>query len=97
MLAARALGVPNWRIMLTHLLPNLFPIVIVALTINAGSLILVVWVELFGLRRAATDADARGNMLTDARANFYRGTETYLIVWPGIMIAVTVLCFLSGG
>lgn len=90
-LAARALGAPNWRIMLTHLLPNLFPIVIVALTINAGSLILVEsGLSFLGLG-VQPPTPTWGNMLTDARANFYRGT--YLIVWPGIMIAVTVLCF----
>jgi peptide/nickel transport system permease protein len=88
-LAARALGAPAWRVMVSHLLPNLFPIVIVSLTINAGSLILVEsGLSFLGLG-VLPPTPTWGNMLTDARAHFYRGP--YLIVWPGIMIALTVL------
>jgi peptide/nickel transport system permease protein len=88
-LAAQALGAPSWHIMTTHLLPNLFPLVIVSLSINAGSLILVEsGLSFLGLG-VQPPTPTWGNMLTDARAHFYRGT--YLIVWPGIMIAVTVL------
>jgi peptide/nickel transport system permease protein len=88
-LAARALGAPAWRVMVSHLLPNLFPIIIVSLTINAGSLILVEsGLSFLGLG-VLPPTPTWGNMLTDARAHFYRGP--YLIVWPGIMIALTVL------
>lgn len=88
-LAARALGAQSWRIMANHLLPNLLPIVIVSLTISAGSLILIEsGLSFLGLG-VQPPTPTWGNMLTEARAHFYRGT--YLIVWPGIMIAVTVL------
>jgi peptide/nickel transport system permease protein len=94
-LAAQALGAQGWRVMANHLLPNLFPIVIVSLTINAGSLILVEsGLSFLGLG-IQPPTPTWGNMLTEARAHFYRGT--YLIVYPGIMIAITVLClYLSG-
>jgi peptide/nickel transport system permease protein len=88
-LAAQAMGAQTWRIMVNHLLPNLFPLVIVSLTINAGSLILIEsGLSFLGLG-IQPPIPTWGNMLTEARAHFYRGT--YLIVWPGIMIAVTVL------
>jgi peptide/nickel transport system permease protein len=32
-----------------------------------------------------------GNMLTDSRSYFAKGT--YLVVWPGLSIMLTVLCF----
>lgn len=94
-LAARAIGASNWRIMFSHLLPNLLPILIVSLSINAGSLILAEsGLSFLGLG-VLPPTPTWGNMLTEARAHFYRGT--YLIVWPGIMIAVTVLfLFLAG-
>lgn len=89
-LAAQAMGAQGWRIMTSHLLPNLFPIVIVSLTVNAGSLILIEsGLSFLGLG-VQPPTPTWGNMLTAARAHFYRGP--YLIVWPGIMIAVTVLC-----
>ena len=73
-----------------HLLPNLVSIVIVSLTVNAGTLILIEsGLSFLGLG-VQPPIPTWGNMLTEARAHFYRGT--YLIVWPGIMIAVTVLC-----
>lgn len=94
-LAAQALGAQGWRVMLNHLLPNLFPIVIVSLTINAGSLILVEsGLSFLGLG-IQPPTPTWGNMLTEARAHFYRGT--YLIVYPGIMIAITVLCLYLAG
>ncbi|MFN8528840.1 MAG: ABC transporter permease [Anaerolineae bacterium] len=94
-LAAQALGAPNWRVMMSHLLPNLFPLIIVSLSINAGSLILIEsGLSFLGLG-VQPPTPTWGNMLTEARAHFYRGP--YLIVWPGIMIAVTVLfLFLIG-
>lgn len=88
-LAARALGGTSWRVMASHLLPNLFPLIIVSLTISAGSLILVEsGLSFLGLG-VQPPTPTWGNMLTEARAHFYRGP--YLIVWPGVMIALTVL------
>jgi peptide/nickel transport system permease protein len=94
-LAAQALGAEGWRIMTTHLLPNLFPIVIVSLTINAGSLILIEsGLSFLGLG-VQPPTPTWGSMLTEARTHFYRGA--YLVVYPGIMIAVTVLCLYLAG
>jgi peptide/nickel transport system permease protein len=90
-LAARALGAPSWRLMLYHILPNVISTIIVALTINAGSLILIEsGLSFLGLGVQAP-TPSWGNMLTEARSYF--ATGTYLVIWPGVLIAVTVLFF----
>lgn len=90
-LAARALGAPAWRLMLHHIFPNVVSTIIVSMTINAGSLILVEsGLSFLGLGIQAP-TPSWGNMLTDSRTYFAKGT--YLVVWPGFLIAVTVLFF----
>ncbi|MCC6803079.1 MAG: ABC transporter permease [Anaerolineae bacterium] len=90
-LAARALGASSRRLMTHHILPNVVSTVIVALTINAGSLILIEsGLSFLGLGVQAP-TPSWGNMLTDSRTYFAKGT--YLVFWPGVLIAVTVLFF----
>lgn len=90
-LAAHALGAPEWRVMFSHLLPNVLPLIIIALTTSAGVLILAEsGLSFLGLG-VQPPTPTWGNMLADARSFFSRGT--YLVVWPGMLIAVTVLCF----
>ena len=47
-------------------------------------------IQRVSLQRCAGKA-SWGNMLTDARSYFNVGT--HLVIWPGILIMVTVLCF----
>lgn len=89
--AARALGAPNHRLMLHHILPNVVSTVIVSLTISAGVLILIEsGLSFLGLG-VQEPTPSWGNMLIDARTYFAKGT--YLVIWPGALIAVTVLFF----
>jgi peptide/nickel transport system permease protein len=90
-LAAHALGLPNRSVMISHLLPNVLPIIITNLTISAGTLILVEsGLSFLGLG-VQPPTPTWGNMLTDARSYFSRGV--HLVFWPGLMITLTVLCF----
>jgi peptide/nickel transport system permease protein len=90
-LAARALGASTPRIMFAHILPNLFSQLIVALTIDAGTLILVEsGLSFLGLG-IQQPTPSWGNMLSAARSYF--ATGLHLVIWPGILITVTVLCF----
>ena len=90
-LAARALGAPNLRLMIHHILPNVVSTLIVSLTISAGTLILIEsGLSFLGLGVQAP-IPSWGNMLTDSRTYFAKGT--YLVIWPGICIATTVLFF----
>jgi peptide/nickel transport system permease protein len=90
-LAAHALGLPSWRVMFYHILPNVLPIIITNLTISAGTLILIEsGLSYLGLG-IVPPTPSWGNMLTDARSYFARGA--HLVFWPGLMITLTVLCF----
>lgn len=90
-LAARALGASNFRIITQHILPNVFSIVIVTMTIIAGNLILVEsGLSYLGVG-IQPPTPTWGNMLTDSRNYFVTGI--HLVVSPGILIMITVLCF----
>ena len=89
--AARSLGAGGFRVLLLHILPNIISTIIVSLTISAGQLILIEsGLSFLGLGVQAP-IPSWGNMLNDAQK--YIGTAPYLAVWPGVMIAVTVLSF----
>lgn len=90
-LAAQAVGVSNGRLLVQHILPNVLPIVIVTMTIIAGNLILVESGLSFLGVGVQAPTPTWGNMLTDARSYFNIGT--HLVIWPGVLIMVTVLCF----
>ncbi|MCB0110528.1 MAG: ABC transporter permease, partial [Caldilineaceae bacterium] len=89
--AAQAVGVSNGRLLVHHILPNVLPIVIVTMTIIAGNLILVESGLSFLGVGVQAPTPTWGNMLTDARSYFNIGT--HLVIWPGVLIMVTVLCF----
>jgi len=84
-------GVSNVRLLVYHILPNVLPIVIVTMTIIAGNLILVESGLSFLGVGVQAPTPTWGNMLTDSRSYFNIGT--HLVIWPGILIMVTVLCF----
>ncbi len=91
MMAARAIGARDWWLMLQHILPNTLSIVIISLTINAGSLILIEsGLSYLGLG-VQPPTPTWGNMLTESRSYFVQGT--HLVIWPGVLITLTVLCF----
>jgi peptide/nickel transport system permease protein len=93
--AARAVGAPTHRLLTQHFFPNVASLVIISLTIDAGTLILVeAGLSYLGLG-VRPPTPSWGNMLTSAR--MYFNTGPHLVVWPGIMIAVTVLCFFIAG
>lgn len=90
-LAARALGASNRRLLLQHIFPNLMSIVIVTGTIIAGNLILVEsGLSYLGVG-VQPPTPTWGNMLTDSRTYFVQGA--HLVFWPGALILITVMCF----
>lgn len=90
-LAARASGASDLRILVIHILPNVFPIVMVTMTIIAGNLILIESGLSYLGMGIQPPTPTWGNMLTDSRS--YLVTGVHLIVMPGILIMITVLCF----
>jgi peptide/nickel transport system permease protein len=90
-LAAKALGASNFRLIFIHIFPNVLSLVIVTGSIIAGNLILLEsGLSYLGLG-VQPPTPTWGNMLTDAR-NFL-ATGVHLIIWPGVLIMITVLCF----
>lgn len=98
--AARALGASNFRIMLRHVVPNSLPIIVVITAVDVGALILVESVLSFLGLGVQPPTPTWGNMLT--RANdfvFLRDPVTrefmalHLLIWPGLLITLTVLSF----
>ena len=90
-LAARALGASDLRILIFHILPNVFSIVMVTMTIIAGNLILIESGLSYLGMGIQPPTPTWGNMLTDSRS--YLVTGVHLIFMPGILIMITVLCF----
>ena len=89
-LASRALGVPTRKIIVRHILPNVIPIVIIMTTMAIGGLILTeTALSFLGLGVQPPQA-TWGNMLTKAQGNFTLGP--HLVIYPGLLITITVLC-----
>jgi peptide/nickel transport system permease protein len=87
--AARALGVSSRRLILAHILPNVMPSVIVAATLGVAWVILVsTSLSYLGLGVQPPTA-SWGNMLTNSQNYFW--VDPVLVVYPGLMIIVTVL------
>ena len=87
--AARALGVSNARIIITHLLPNTFAPIIVSSSLGVASAILSeTYVSFFGLGVQVPTA-SWGNMLESAYK--YLATAPWLWFFPGMFILLTVL------
>lgn len=88
--SARAVGASPFRIMFAHILPNLFSVIVVTLAIDIGSIILAEAALSFLGLGIKPPTPSWGNMLTDAQSYFTLGA--HLVVMPGLLIFITVLC-----
>ncbi len=90
-LAARAMGANPFRILFQHILPNLISITVIQLALGIAGLILAEsGLSYLGLGVQPPQA-TWGNMLTKSFQFFRHGP--HLIIFPILMISVTVLCF----
>jgi peptide/nickel transport system permease protein len=89
MLATRSLGASNLRLILRHLLPNVLPVMIVAASLGVGAIILAEAALDFLGFGIHPPTPSWGNMLSNAQTYFAH--STWLVVFPGIMIFLTVL------
>jgi peptide/nickel transport system permease protein len=86
--AARALGEGSFRIILTHILPNVVPTMIVWATLGVGNVILVeAALSYLGLG-VQPPTPSWGNMLTNAQQYFFHSIT--LVIAPGVAIFLTV-------
>lgn len=87
--SARAIGVPEWQIVATHILPNSVSQIIVQATLRVGSAIIsAAQLSFLGLGVPAP-APEWGSMLSAGRA--YIRDYNYMTLYPGLAIMVTVL------
>ncbi len=97
LLAARALGVGDGRILLFHLIPNALTPVIVGATLGVGNAIIVESSLSFLGLGVTPPTPSWGNMLQDAQSTMI--SAPWLTIFPGLAILITVLCvnFLGDG
>ena len=88
--AARTVGATPWRIMLRHILPNVLPLIFVLTAIDVGTIILAESALSYLGLGIVPPTPSWGNMLTNAASYFNRAP--WLVVSPGTMIFLTVLC-----
>jgi peptide/nickel transport system permease protein len=89
MLATRSIGARDLRLILAHLLPNVMPVMIVAASLALGQIILIeAALDFLGLGIQPPTA-SWGNMLTNAETYFVH--SSWLVIFPGVTIFVTVL------
>jgi len=87
--AARSSGVPNWRIMVRHLLPNAMSPIIVAATFRvATSIITESGLSYLGFG-VQPPTPTWGNMLKNAQDQMTRAPWT--AIFPGLMIFIAVI------
>jgi peptide/nickel transport system permease protein len=89
--AAQALGVPSWRVLLRHVLPNASAPLIVQATVQMGVAILVAaGLGFFGLG-VQPPTPEWGALLGEAHTYIFR--DANLATFPGLCILLAVLAF----
>ncbi len=89
-ISARAIGSSPLHIMFTHIIPNILSVVFITLALDIGNLILVESALSFLGFGVKPPSASWGNMLTNANTFFTKGA--YLVIAPGLLIVITVLC-----
>jgi peptide/nickel transport system permease protein len=90
-MAARALGASNMRILFTHILPNAIqPLIVQASLGMAGAVLSEASLSFLGLG-IPPPAPSWGTMIEEARQFF--ASSPHILLFPGLAIALTVLAF----
>jgi peptide/nickel transport system permease protein len=91
-LAARSVGVKRRGILFSHILPNaISPVIVQATLAMATAIIDVAGLAFLGLGPADPNVAEWGSMLT--AADRYLQTATFLAIFPGVAIVLSVLGF----
>ncbi len=88
--AARVIGVPGWRILFRHILPNAIGPIIVKASLDAGSAILTIAALSFIGLGAVPPTPEWGAMISMGRFKFY---QWWLTAFPGLAVLTVVLGF----
>lgn len=87
--AARVLGIPTWRILLRHVLPNIAAIVIVQVTLSLSWAVLTEAALSFLGLGSPPPAPSLGSMVFDAK--ILAGTAWWNLAAPGAVIVIFVV------
>jgi peptide/nickel transport system permease protein len=89
MLATRAVGASDLRVLMRHMLPNLFPLLLTLAIIDLRRIILFeASLNFIGLGVQPPEA-SWGSMINDGRQ--YLTTEWWIAVFPGLALLATIL------
>lgn len=88
---ARFLGIPAWKILLSHIFPSILPTTITAATASVASSIMVESALSFLGRGISAPMSSWGSLLQNAQKFLQKAP--YMAVLPGILIILTVLSF----
>ena len=90
-LAARAVGVSSTRVMVRHIIPNVFAIYLVVMTFYLGAAIIAeASLSFLGLGASVNEA-TWGGMLSDAGRGGSIRAAWWLSIFPGVTIVIVVL------
>jgi peptide/nickel transport system permease protein len=90
--AARAAGASSWRIMLWHILPNVFaPILVIASVWLGNAIVIEAALSFLGLGTPPPTPSWGGMLSGEGRRNLE--TAPYLAIFPGLAISIVVLAF----
>jgi peptide/nickel transport system permease protein len=94
-LAAQSIGVRNFRIIRTHILPNIISPIIVQTSLTvAAAILLESGLSFLGLG-VVPPTPSWGLMIGDAKG--YLTLAPYYVIWPSLLIAITILAINSFG
>jgi peptide/nickel transport system permease protein len=90
-LASRALGATDWRVVSRHLIPNAIPTILTLAALSTcGTLLLDAGLSFLGLG-VPVPTPSWGRMLSDSQS-YYR-VAPWLMIFPGLAIVTAVLSF----
>lgn len=89
-IAVRAMGASNWRIMFVHIVPNILSLLIITLSQAMGGLILAESSLSFLGFGVQPPIPTWGNMLSGGLE--YARKAPHLVLLPGLLITLTVFC-----
>ena len=90
--AARAAGASSWRILLWHILPNVFaPILIIASVWLGNAIVIEAALSFLGLGTPPPTPTWGGMLSGEGRRSLE--TAPYLAIFPGLAISIVVLAF----
>jgi len=88
--AARSIGVPSYRILALHVLPNIFaPLIVQATFICATAIIVEAYISFLGAGAPPDEVPSWGNVMSEGQNFITRAV--WIIFFPGLFLTLTVL------